>query len=373
MGQLRLVGSDNLRQQQPLALLAYLSLNGAKTRRHLATVFWPEAKQPLNNLSSALTRIRHRLPDAVVAESQTIAASIATDVADLHDAIERADAPEIVRLYEGHFFERADVRAMGLELEEWIFSTREALACAASSALLTAAENIACHDPTRSSNYARHAYEIGRTFWFSDDLWQRCHDLLVQDHSVIAERVRIEASELGHDIVVVASPATSAPAPFRTDVDDLVGRSSELATLYSFVQESSDTWLTITGIAGIGKTALARTFARELRQVDPTRAVRWIALADLREAERLPAAIASGLGIACANRSDLAPGLRSMCSLERPMTLVLDGADNVENYEMILQEIVGIRGLTVIVTSQAVTGHRHEQSLPLEWRLWWVH
>lgn len=362
MGQLRLVGSDNLGQQQPLALLAYLSINGPKTRRHLATVFWPDAKQPLNNLSSALTRIRHRLPDSVTADGRTVAAAITTDVADLYQAIEQVDAASIVRLYEGHFFESADIRAMGLELEEWVFGTREALARAASGALLSAAEKVVGADRSAASAFARHAYEIGRTFWFTGDMWQRCHDLLVNEHSVIAEKVRIEAGELGFEIAAALSP----PPPSTPVVNGLFGRSSELEALRSFVGDSPDEWLAIVGMGGVGKTALARTFVHELSQAEPARAGRWVSLTDVQDADRLPDAIASELGMAYTERADLVAGLRSLCSVDAPLTLVLDNLEQLAGCEEVLEEIAAIDGLTVIVTSRIETGHRRERALRIE-------
>jgi hypothetical protein len=56
-GRLALEGST-LTRQKPLLLLTYLTVEGAKPRRHLAELFFSETSDPLNSLSRALSYLR---------------------------------------------------------------------------------------------------------------------------------------------------------------------------------------------------------------------------------------------------------------------------------------------------------------------------
>ncbi|MEX2502850.1 MAG: hypothetical protein WD336_10785, partial [Trueperaceae bacterium] len=57
LGELRLDGAD-LARPKPLLLLTYLALEGPRSRRHLANLFWPDGADPLRSLAVALTRLR---------------------------------------------------------------------------------------------------------------------------------------------------------------------------------------------------------------------------------------------------------------------------------------------------------------------------
>lgn len=363
MGRLRPTGSEDLAQQQPLALLCYLSMGGPRSRRHLATVFWPEAKQPLNNLSSAISRIRDRVPGAIVAERQTVSATIETDVADLKAAIECLDADEILRLYQGHFFELADVRSMGLELEEWVFSTREVLARASATALLAAGEAISAADPAKAAALAEEAHRIGHTFWVTADPWQRTHDLANTVGSFTAARVRVEAADNGFDLERAAP--RKRPDELQP-VGSLFGRSDELAALSSFVDESTPEWLAIVGMGGVGKTALARAFVDQLAGSMMHVRTPWVSLADVRDVDRLRDAIAAALGVPLSADADFVDVLVGRCSPDRPVVMVLDNLEQLNGYEAVLADVAPVSGLTVIVTSRIATGHSYERALRLE-------
>lgn len=198
MGDLRLVGGQKLTQQQPLALLSYLALTGPRTRRHLASVFWPEARRPLNNLSSALTRIRRNAPDALTVVGSTIATPLQIDASEVESAIATGDAERVLELYTGHFFESTDLRDVGIELEEWIFGTREALARGAAEALLVAAE--AAESRTDAAKLVGHAYRIAHSFWVDPTIWPRCHGLADGVDPGLAEKIRIGATQQGVEI-----------------------------------------------------------------------------------------------------------------------------------------------------------------------------
>lgn len=373
MGELELVGDVEMRQQQPLALLCYLSIEGPKTRRHLATVFWPEAKQPLNNLSSALTRIRERLPRAITGDGTRLSSNVTTDVGILTHAIERLDTETILQVYRGHFFEAADIRSTGLELEEWIFSTRDTLAQATSEALLTAAENHRELDPGRSGELAESAYTIGRTIWTNASLWQRCFGLLSTHGKVAAERVRIGAAEAGIEIDEHAdpSPATNdgstaadegttaaVPAHHHNHLETttgLFGRHEELHALGQFVSGDAAGWLCIVGMGGIGKTAVARAFSAQVRHQRPGTNVAWVSLAELGDASQIGEAVAASFDLPYVDEATLVEAIERKCDPLQPTVLVLDNLEHLTGFESTLSALGAMSGVRMIVTSRIVT------------------
>lgn len=360
MGKLQIEGSDGPSQQQPLALLAYLAIAGPKTRDHLATVFWPQAKKPLNNLSSALSRVRDHLPDAVAVDQNLVTCNLPSDVLELQCAISAQDADAIVRLYHGHFFESSSLR-MGLELEEWVFALREALAVSASTALLAAADQ---QSPAAAIEAASHAYRIGAAFWIEAELWQCCHRLLLSD-VVKAEQLRVDAAQRGFVLSTGGVPPAEAP---RTE-SEIYGRSHELAALDAFqasslLPDGLPEWMAIVGMGGVGKTALATAWLAEIDQRHDGTSTYLAELADLRTADGLAEMVATQLGIAYSSDRAFLDELQRRCA-SAPVALVLDNMEQVDGYEPFLREVAAIDGLTTVVTTRIASGVSEERTLEL--------
>ncbi|ADD27562.1 tetratricopeptide repeat protein [Meiothermus ruber] len=114
-------------QKKPLLLLAYLCLEGPRSRRHLAELFWPGASDGLNSLSVALSRLRSAgLP---VTGEEILSTAVPCDALELQKALAQGKLDEARQLYGGRFLEGAD-EGLSPELEEWVWSKREALALA---------------------------------------------------------------------------------------------------------------------------------------------------------------------------------------------------------------------------------------------------
>lgn len=360
------MGADGLHQNQPLALLSYLAIDGPKTRRHLGTVFWPEAKDRSNNLSSSLTRIRTSLPDAIAIDGKTLTCTVATDVSELLAAVDRQDSAAVLKLYQGDFFASADLRSMGLELEEWVFSTREYLARTTANSLLAAAERSRSARRADAATLAGHAFRIGAAFWVTAEPWQRCYDLLASEQAaVLAEKVKTGAQTQGVVLEIARSAAPRISAQSRPPTG-LLGRQDELAALHDFVDEASDDWLAIVGLGGVGKTALAREMLRQLDESHSPHTTQLISLADVRRADQLPDAIAAMLHLSGASTDDLVAGLRRRCWPGKPMVLVLDNLEQFDDYATVAHELTTIEGLTLIVTSRVASGHPRERTLRLQ-------
>ena len=125
LGGLYLEGSDFARSK-PLLLLCYLAIEGAQSRRVLAELFFADAQDPRNALSTTLRRLR-RLEDVVVASGDKIAARVACDTNELLRVLESEPPEAALSRYQGPFLEGLDL-ALSEELEGWVFTVREYLA-----------------------------------------------------------------------------------------------------------------------------------------------------------------------------------------------------------------------------------------------------
>jgi tetratricopeptide (TPR) repeat protein len=136
LGVLRLEGAS-FSKKKPLLLAAYLALEGPKSRRHLQELFWPRAEDQKNSLSVALSQLK-RAGVAIVG-NEVLEARVACDALLLKEALAQGRLDEARALYQGRFLEGAD-EDLSEELEEWVWSTREALAEALYGAHLREAE-----------------------------------------------------------------------------------------------------------------------------------------------------------------------------------------------------------------------------------------
>lgn len=244
------VGEAVYRREKPLLLLAYLCLEGAQPRRRLASLFWPEASNPMNSLAQHLIRLRP-LGGVVLEDGARVEARLECDV-DLFRAHGRAGRhAEALGVYGGPFLDGLGV-ALGPDLEEWLFETREALGREARSAHLTLAERrLALGDLTEAAAGAERAYVVpGAPPPDPADL-PRLHRLLQPAGHPLAETVRREADELEVPLTAAPSPVTAPP---------LLGRMAERAALEA-LGPGQVAW--VSGPAGTGKSALLAALAAQ--------------------------------------------------------------------------------------------------------------
>ncbi len=124
LGGLRLEGAS-FSKKKPLLLAAFLALEGPKSRRYLQELFWPRAEDPQNSLSVALSQLKRA--GVEILGGEVLEARVACDALLLKEALNRGRLEEARALYRGRFLEGAD-QDLAEELEEWVWSTREALA-----------------------------------------------------------------------------------------------------------------------------------------------------------------------------------------------------------------------------------------------------
>jgi hypothetical protein len=124
LGALHLEGAP-LQRPKPLLLLAFLSCEGPKDRDHLARWFFADCDDARDALTTTLRRLGP-LVGAVSAWDDRLRSRVASDVlAFERDAL--SEYPEVaLRRYHGAFLQGLQVTC-SVEVEDWIFATRERL------------------------------------------------------------------------------------------------------------------------------------------------------------------------------------------------------------------------------------------------------
>lgn len=247
LGQLKL-SSSVFKQDKPLLLVAYLSLEGPRPRKFMAELFWPGATNPMNSLAVALKKLR----EAGIAEADTVRvwATLECDAQTLREHLRSGRWGEAVALYAGSFADGVATEEIGEELEEWLYSTREALAGEVRSALLTLAEHEAAGGRfTEAAARAEAAYRMPGVAPLEAEELIRLYRLLLAAEHPLKETLEREAKELE---IGLATSAEVARGKLR---QTLIGRRRELETLLAL---EPGEWAWVRGGDGMGKTALLR-------------------------------------------------------------------------------------------------------------------
>ncbi|ADR35746.1 Tetratricopeptide TPR_1 repeat-containing protein [Oceanithermus profundus DSM 14977] len=355
---LRLLGSLELEgvrftRPKPLLLLAYLALEGSRERRFLAELFWPEAKRPLGSLSVALTQLNKAHPGAVRTHGRRLYTPLPTDVDELIDAVARGEWARAVRLYGGAFAEGLDLR-LGHELEEWVFQMRERVAVWVARAHLELGHQ-ALHRGAfdRARAHAEAAYALERAWGLSDP-------------ATTVELLRKSGSPLLDDFVREHGRAEPVPCRVPRPVTRHLGRREELEAIERLLVREGQRWVTLVGLAGVGKTRTAieaaQRFCRRCYFAD---GVVWVELDADADAD-LPARIAEALKLTPDPRrlgwEDLAARIdrRSVC-------IVLDGIERFHDQAGELARlVVRCPNLHLLATSRVRLGAAEERCLHLD-------
>ncbi len=172
---------------------------------------------------------------------------------------------------------------------------------------------------------------------------------------------QVVAPDLAQDFPPL-STVTTPPNNLPTQVTSLIGREGELAEIKRLLQTTR--LLTLTGVAGSGKTRLALQAAAESIERFQD-GVFFVALAPIAEPGLVASTIAQALGVA------ESPGRSILDSLKddvqaRHLLLVLDNFEQVISAAPLLVDLLAAcRHLTLLVTSREGLRVRGEREYPV--------
>jgi DNA-binding SARP family transcriptional activator len=314
LGGLSLEGSS-LKRPKPLLLLSYLALEGSKDRKHLSELFWPGAASSMSSLRTALRQLRQSAPGVLEGEEQ-LSARVACDAKELLQAVERGELETSREAYRGPFLKGFYLEELGVELEEWIYATREFIAARVREGLLKLAEKRAATG--RVAEAARLGEEA---YWLSGapepdpEHFSRVYRLLVAGGSSRASEVKEEAESFGLELDITSEKARVSlepeqqPLAFQSNLpsrpSSFVGRDLELIEIANLMSQEDCRLITLLGAGGVGKTKLALRVAQEALSAFPA-GVYFVNLDALTEPALIPTTIAGALGVALPGDQPLA-------------------------------------------------------------------
>ncbi len=379
LGGLALHSSD-LSRPKPLLLLAYLSVEGTKEKRHLYELFWSDAANPANSLRVVSKLIREVSPELLSSDERTVGTQVESDVTALQTALANQDTERVAELYRGGFLAEFSLPDWGVELEEWVGSTREFIAARVRGAFIREAEVEAAKGAfDLSLRWAERAYQIGRHNHDPEDL-ERLYPLLAAGNSTLAAAVKRQAAEYDLELNLglieararyfVASSESSIEAQIVANnlprpKTSFIGRDSELIELGQMIAQPGVRLMTLLGSGGIGKTRLALQLASgQLFETNFRDGIYFVALDALSEPEQIPLALAQSLGIKVKN--DALSAVKTGIGHKR-LLLVLDNFEHLMDGALMVSELLEVcPSLSVVVTSRERLNLEEEFVLALE-------
>lgn len=368
LGGLGLPGSD-LRRPKPLLLLAYLALEGSKPRRFLEELFFLDAADPADALSTTLRRLRS--VGAVEDRGEHVLCAVRCDAKELLESLDAGAVEAALPRYGGAFLETVRL-PLGSELEEWVFETREFIAGRVRQAALGKAE------AETSAGREETAWELGAlAFGVSGgedptpDELSRLMRIFADSDSTVAAQIRDHAKRFAITITGEERPGLAVPLREGPSLPipptSLIGRDVELMEVSRLLGDPSCRLLTIHGLAGAGKTRLALQAAwDQLRMGLFDAGVAYVA-AETVTLDQLPDRILSQT-VTGGPSGEVAWGGLAAALRDRGgrHLLVLDGFEHLTdasgNVRLLLRECPGLK---VLITSRVRLGLAEEWVLPL--------
>jgi tetratricopeptide (TPR) repeat protein len=240
-------------REKLLVLLAYLALEGSKSRRFLANLFWSDSTNPMNNLAVALVKLRRI--NALEADSDRVWTNIECDVVEIKTALRSGQWQHGIDAYTGAFVTTMPMDDIGSEIENWIYTERENIAHEIRQAHLILAEKQAsAGNFLEAARIAEQARQVLGAPPLEPEAFPRLYRLLLAGEHPAADHLSREARELG---ISLSESVQSARGRLR---QGLIGRSRELQSLLSL---ELGQWAWVQGGNGMGKTTLMQEIQQQ--------------------------------------------------------------------------------------------------------------
>ncbi len=355
---------------KPLLLLTYLSLEGVKDRRDLADLFYMDTANPMASLRVALKQIREGAPEALEFDDSKVALVFESDASELLNASLQHDYQRVVELYQGVFLEGFSVKDLALELEEWIYATREYLLGQVRVAYLQLAEEAAQQtDFLKASQLAEQAYSLKSSEALEPEMLKRIYGLLLLGDSSLLADVRKEAAEFQLEL----DSATVIKAQFQQDAavekevqhnlpkqtTSFVGRDVELLEIAKLLSSEARV-ITLLGLGGVGKTRLSLQAAYEQIQEKQFQAIYFVPLESSFDRSSLVAALAEAVGLPFSAKTESLDALLGFFGAKK-LLLLLDNFEQLVLCADLLSELcLACPNIKMLVSSRERLGIREE-------------
>jgi predicted ATPase/DNA-binding SARP family transcriptional activator len=373
--------AEVLGQPKRFSLFAYLALTAKRLSRRdtLLALLWPDLDDPRarHALRQGIYYLRSHIDEELfVIRGDDIgidASRLWCDVTALDRAWEAGDMEAVADLYRGELLEGFHPSAADNELQFWLDQERSRLRERAAEAHRRLAERAEAEgDPGAAVRWATARREILPADEEALLALMTLLDKTGRPASAIEEYRRFvawngyaasgEAETLAHELEREADLGRLARrTPPPTPPTPLIGR-RRLVEQACQMLEGGVRLLTLTGPGGVGKTRLA------IEIVDAAGGafedgVAWTSLASLRDAERVPDAVAEAVGLEPRASGSAEERLTSWLAA-RESLLVLDNFEHLPEAARFVGRLVRVCPLlSVIVTSRSPLKLRAEQEL----------
>lgn len=375
LGKLELSGGE-LSRPKPLLLLAYLTIEGSKSRPDLAELFYLDTSNPAANLRLNLKRINTDAPSAVQTQGKRLSASVPSDVTELLNALEKQDFERAVSLYNGAFLDGFSLKDWPIDLEEWVYATREYLASQVRQAMLQLATKHATNgDFNKAANLARKAYKLAGAPDPNPEQFKQIYTLMLTADSFETNDLKKAADdyfiELNQTKENARAQFENAKTPENTPTNlqkrgnSFVGRNQELEQITTLLNTPDTRLLSLYGQGGIGKTRLVlHAGLEQLKQEQFKDGNYLVELDALSSFEQIPSEITQTLNIEL-NETDLTQQIISFIA-DKQFLLILDNFDHlVEGAQLCSQLLRNCPHLKMLISSRERLNIAEEYALEI--------
>jgi len=350
-------------------MLAYLTLNGATTRRELADTFYHDALDARDSLSTGLRHLR-KIDAVALLDDDRVTGTVACDAADLLRDFDAYRYEAVLQAYQGPFLDGLDVD-LGIELEEWLFANREAIARRVrSSALHRARAAMAEQRLDDARRLATYAVTLPGAPELEPDELASALPVLERLEMPEAAGLRELAESYGVDVGKADAQTVAPVLSVRTSLHKstaFIGRRTEIKSLEERLRDPAVRLVTIFGMGGVGKTRLAMRVAERLASLASERYPDGVALVPLEvltSPSQIVAAIAAAAALPQAAGANLASLTVTMAGWRA--LLVMDNFEHVLDAATNVGELLrACPNLQIVVTSRVRLGLTDEWTVEL--------